>query len=77
MTNAISQAASLMGKKGAEQRNKNLSKERRVEIAKKAGQANLGKKKNRLTDISIKELNRLRQKGFEITEVSSPTGIKK
>jgi len=47
MTNAISQAASLMGKKGAEQRNKNLSPERRIEIAREAGRANKGKKKNK------------------------------
>ncbi len=46
MNNEISQAASLMGKKGGEQRKKNLSPERRIEIARKAGQANKGVKKN-------------------------------
>jgi hypothetical protein len=45
--NTISQAASLMGKKGAAQRNKNLSPERKKEIARLAGQGNKGKTKNK------------------------------
>ncbi len=41
-----------MGKRGGEQRKKNLSPERRTEIARKAGRANKGIKKNKKVELS-------------------------
>lgn len=52
MNTEISKAAALMGKRGGEQRKKNLSPERRTEIARKAGRANKGIKKNKKVELS-------------------------